>query len=219
MSQQFVSDGRAEVLMPKLNEAGGHSSCRVFVLPDKLFNEISDTETPQGVLSVARMKKYSIDEVMYPDGLFIILDSVQDPGNMGTIIRTADAAGFTAVIALEGCVDVYNPKVLRSTMGSVFHIPVIQDGSPETSFSKLKSHGVKIYAAHLKGTVNYFELDVRRSAAFVIGNESKGISDRVASLADELVRIPMIGQAESLNASVAASLLMYESVRQRISKS
>lgn len=137
---------------------------------------------------------------------------------MGTIIRTADAAGFTGIIVSQGCVDVYNPKVLRSTMGSIFHIPLFFSDNLGETIQILKSKGTKIYAAHLKGTSNYFQLDMHNDTAIIIGNESKGISAEIAALADELVKIPMIGKAESLNASVAAALLMYESVRQRINQ-
>lgn len=187
-----------------------------FILPERLFKEISDTESPQGIMAVIRIRYYSLDEIIGNSNLFVMLDSIQDPGNLGTIIRTADAAGFTGVIVSKGCVDVHNPKVLRSTMGSIFRIPVCFSSSPAESVRHLVSQGIMVCAAHLEGVVNYFELDMRNNIAIIVGNEANGICEEVACSANILVKIPMVGRAESLNASVAASLLMYESVRQRI---
>lgn len=186
------------------------------ILPAKLFNEISDTGTPQGILAVIKMGNHELKREIEEDGLYAVLESIQDPGNMGTIIRTADAAGFSGVIIFKGCVDVYNPKVLRSTMGSIFHIPIFLCDKPYETLEMLKASGIRLYASHLKGNVNYYKVNMEKKAAVIIGNESRGISEKTSSLADALVKIPMIGRAESLNASVAAGLLMYESVRQRM---
>ena len=134
---------------------------------------------------------------------------------MGTIIRTADAGGFNAVIATKGCVDFYNPKVLRSTMGSIFHIPVVCCDKLSSIVNHLKSKGIKIYASHLQGIENYYNMNIAYNSAFIIGNEANGISKENTLLADVLVKIPMLGKAESLNASVAAGILIYETVRQR----
>lgn len=218
MSECFASsDKGAELLALLRTKIGKCEQVSCYLIPDRLFNELSDTDTPQGVLGMIQMKQYTLGEVMVGDCMFLILDSLQDPGNMGTIIRTADAAGFTAVLVLKGCVDIYNPKVLRSTMGSIFHIPVIYIEKAEECFQELISCGLNIYAAHLDGTINYFELDLRKNIALVVGNEANGISNEIALLAHKLIRIPMIGRSESLNASIAAGILMYESVRQRIS--
>lgn len=209
LSQQFY-ENRQDFVRDILE------SCEIFVISDALFKEISDTDTPQGVLAVMGMKYYDINNIKSNNNLFIVLDSIQDPGNMGTIIRTADAAGFTGVIASKGCVDIYNSKVLRSTMGSIFHIPLYQCENIIEGLNILKANRIKVYAAHLGGKSNYFDIDMKDNIAVIIGNEANGISDDVAACADELVKIPMPGRAESLNASVAASLLIYESVRQNI---
>lgn len=186
-------------------------------LPDKLFQEISDTENPQGIMAVVKMNQLKLEEVIGDGDFFLILDSLQDPGNMGTIIRTADAAGVEGIIISRGCVDIYNPKVLRSTMGSVFHVPFcLSENLPDT-ISKLKGKGLKVFAAHLNGEINYFDCDMKNNSAIIIGNEANGISKEVSEQADTLIKIPMPGRSESLNASVAASLLMYEVVRQRLS--
>ncbi|MGI6776988.1 MAG: TrmH family RNA methyltransferase [Acetivibrionales bacterium] len=187
----------------------------VVFLTDKLFKEISDTSSPQGIAAVLRMKAARLDELIGKDNLFILLDSVQDPGNMGTIIRTADAAAFNGVIISKGCVDIYNPKVLRSTMGSVFHIPIVFSSDLSETISFLKSNGIKIYAAHLMGEKNYFDIRMANNTAIIIGNEANGVRDDIASYADGLVKIPMPGNSESLNASIAAGILMFECVRQR----
>jgi TrmH family RNA methyltransferase len=144
----------------------------------------------------------------------VLLDSIQDPGNMGTIIRTADAAGFDGVIALNGCVDIYNPKVLRATMGSIFHIAIADHADMAETMSMIRKNGLKTFAAHLRGDKSIYEADMCAGGVILIGNEANGLSDELTLCADELVKIPMPGKAESLNASIASALFMYEMVRQ-----
>jgi len=214
VSEEFVSREDSVHLMKTIESRG----CKCFILPEKLFKEISDTETPQGIMAVLRTRHFGIDEIVRENASLVILDAVQDPGNMGTIIRTADAAGFDGIIMSKGCVDVYNPKVIRATMGSIFRVPFNFSENLTDTIRILKSKDIRVIAAHLKGDKNYFELDMDGNIAVVIGNEANGISDDVTVLADELVRIPMVGRTESLNASVAAGLLMYEVLRQRWNK-
>jgi len=180
---------------------------------EKIFKDISNTESPQGILAVIKAKKLDFEDIVQEHNKIIILEGLQDPGNMGTIIRTADAAGMTGIIISEGCVDIYNPKVLRSTMGSVFHLPVYQCKDIVNTLKLIKTRGIKIYATHLKGNQSCHDLKMDGDVAIIIGNEANGINDETAGLADVLVRIPMPGKAESLNASVAAGILMYEVVR------
>jgi RNA methyltransferase, TrmH family len=186
-----------------------------YLLTEKLFKEIADTENPQGVLALIRIKTCRIEDLSFNKGFLVILDTIQDPGNMGTIIRTADAAGAAGVIISKGSVDIYNPKVLRATMGSIFHVPICFFDNMADLIAGLRKRRIKVFAAHLNGNSNYFEQDMRESVAFVIGNEANGISGETALLTDKLVKIPMPGRAESLNASIAAALLMFEAVRQR----
>ena len=138
----------------------------------------------------------------------VVLDRLQDPGNLGTIVRTGEGAGISGVVMSSDCADIYNPKVIRSTMGSVFRVPfAIVDDLPQ-AVEKLKNSGITTYAAHLKGEIyskNAFEKDV----AFLIGNEARGLSDEVSKKADKLIKIPMAGKVESLNAAIATSILMY----------
>lgn len=222
MSEEFQFEKEA-ALAPHLysymnskEKDGAESS--LYAIPGRLFKEISDTETPQGILAVVKAKGCCLEDMLKGENLFVILDSLQDPGNMGTIIRTADAAGFSGVIASKGSVDLYNPKVLRSTMGSVFRMPVFSGAEMAEVLHVLKSKGIKIYAAHLKASAHCFDRDMKSDAAIIIGGESGGIREEIAAMADELIKIPMAGGAESLNASVAAGILMYESLRQRICK-
>ena len=172
----------------------------------KVLEHLSETETPQGILAVAGMKETALPEQV---NFVLVCDSVQDPGNLGTMIRTADAAGFDAVICGTGTVDPYNDKTIRATQGSLFHIPVM-NGDLAEALPKLKSQGIQIWAAALEGAVDYDKAANSGKLAIIVGNEGAGISDEVLSLADTIVKIPIYGRAESLNVSVAAGILMYE---------
>ena len=189
----------------------------VLCLPDTLFASVCDTENPQGILAVC--KKLDWDEAAVfakKAPFFLLAEELNDPGNLGTVIRTADACGADAVFLSKGSVDLYNPKVLRSTMGSMFHVPVFQNIDLNEISAKLKQNNIPLYAAHLRGDRFPYVLDLAQACAFIIGNEARGLSDEAADLCDQWVKIPMPGQAESLNASIAAGVLMYEVVRQRL---
>jgi rRNA methylases len=214
VAEAFAIDPQNESMLSRMDLL----NIKVYYIADKLFKELTDTETPQGILAVMKIKKTDPDNIAKNKGLFVILDSIRDPGNMGTIIRTADAAGFSGIIVSKGCVDVYNPKVLRSTMGSIFHIPIYQYDKTIDAIRFIKTKGYKVLASHLDGSVSVFDAKIGESAAIVIGSEAEGISEEAAAMADILVRIPMAGRAESLNASVAAGILMYEAVRQGLGK-
>lgn len=212
VSEQLADTNGGKELLVKIH-GGGYP---LFTLPHKLFMEVTDTQNPQGVMAVLNTRNYIIDDIYDDKNFFIILDSIQDPGNMGTIIRTADAVGATCIVLSKGCVDVYNPKVLRSTMGSMFHIPICLSEDIFKTMDEMKSRGIKLCAAHLEGESDYFDLGLKDHIAIIIGNEANGISEEVKSYADILVKIPMPGKAESLNASVAAGILMFEVLRNRV---
>jgi len=212
VSETFSSDEGNAPLIAAVSD----SPAQCYVVPDRLFDSISDTKTPQGVLAVIKLAKKGLKGMKLPRGLLVVLDSIQDPGNMGTIIRTADAAGCAAVIVPEGCVDVFNPKVLRSTMGSLFHVPVYFAQSLTEALSTAKEQGFLICASHLEGSVSIYETDLSGNVALVIGSEAHGISEESRKMADILVRIPMQGRAESLNASIAAGIMIFEAMRQRL---
>jgi RNA methyltransferase, TrmH family len=212
VSSSYIKDITTEKVLKSIEKL----EYQVYEISDKLFEEISDTESPQGILAVIKMKKYMLSDIFNERSFIIILDSIQDPGNMGTMIRTADASGATGIIYSKGCVDLYNPKVLRGTMGSVFHLPIIYCENLFETIKEIKQNNIKVYAAHLKAESNYFNVDMKNNVAIIIGNEANGISDDISTLSDILVKIPMLGKSESLNASIAASLIMYEVVRQRL---
>lgn len=179
---------------------------------DDLMDYISSTKTNQGVLAVV-----GFQDMEKPKGdFFIILENLQDPGNLGTIFRTAEAAGVDAVIMNSECADIYSPKVVRSTMGAIFRMPFVISDDILKTIEELKENGIKVYAAHLKGEKYHYEEDYRKGSAFLIGNEGNGLSNELSDASDIYIRIPMKGKTESLNAASAASVLMYEALRQRM---
>lgn len=186
------------------------------VMSDTVFAYVSDTKTPQGILAVVRQMDYQLEEMLKKkEPHILVLDNLQDPGNLGTIFRTAEAAGVTGILLSKDCVDIYNPKTIRSTMGAVYRMPFVYVEDVIGGIETLKMHGVKVYAAHLDGKNAYDQEDYRQGTAFLIGNEGNGLRQEVADCADTWVRIPMAGQVESLNAAVAATVLMFEVSRQR----
>jgi len=190
---------------------------KIYRVPEKLFRDISDTHTPQGIMAVLSYQEFNYQDIIEKDqGFLILLDRIQDPGNLGTIIRTADAAGADAVLMSKGCVDLYNLKTIRATMGSGFHFPVLQDiGDTEEIICRLKENDFKIISTDVNATQYYYEIDYHGKIVLVIGNEANGILPEVRRDSDSVVKIPIFGKAESLNASVAASIVMYEAVKQR----
>ena len=186
------------------------------VVEDRVFQSAADTKTPQGIMAIVRQQHYQAEEIMQGETpLLLILENIQDPGNLGTIIRTAEGAGVTGIIMSSDTVDIYNPKTIRSTMGSVYRMPFAYESDMKAVMQELRQRGIKTYAAHLKGVHNYDEPDYRTGCAFLIGNEGNGLTETLAEQAEEYIRIPMSGQVESLNAAVASALLMYEANRQR----
>ena len=186
---------------------------QIIIMSAGVFVEICETETPQGVAAVFEIPQ----NVKIGGDCIIMLENLRDPGNMGTVIRTADAAGMSGVICGKGCVDVYNQKVIRSTAGSIFHIPVLrfEDLDSVEIAEGLKKKGYRLYAAHPRGDVSCFDERFEGKCVIIIGNEANGISDSLLERCDSLLTIPMPGRAESLNASVAAALLIYEITRKK----
>ncbi|MCI5479751.1 MAG: RNA methyltransferase [Lachnospiraceae bacterium] len=191
-------------------------SCSYEVVEDRLFRTLSDTMTPQGILCLVKQYHYQMEELLRKEKpCIMVLENLQDPGNLGTIFRTAEGAGVSGILMNRGCVDIYNPKTIRSTMGAIYRMPFLYTDDLPRAVTGLKSREIPVFAAHLGGTLSYDETDYRNGCAFLIGNEGNGLTDETAVLADTYIRIPMEGQVESLNAGVAASLLMYEAYRQK----
>ena len=187
---------------------------------EEVFRKASDTQTPQGILFVMEQAAYSLPEAVARAGrrqrqggrpaLFLVLEDIQDPGNLGTILRTGEGAGVDGVIMNRGTVDIYNPKTIRSTMGSLFRVPFFRVERPEEAIALLRRERIRICAAHLEAERDYDEISYGEGSAFLIGNEGNGLRRETAMEADLLLKIPMEGRLESLNAAVAAALLMYQ---------
>ena len=188
------------------------------VVSDAVFKTVSETINPQGVVAVVTMPEYEILNEGFLTQTYnktgkiklLILEDTADPGNLGTIMRTAEAAGVTGVIMGRGTVDIFNPKAVRSTMGSIFRLPFIYVEDVREAIRELKKYGISFYAAHLKGKQSYKDVKYSDKAGILIGNEARGLSPETAELADIYIIIPMQGKVESLNAAVAAALMMYE---------
>jgi TrmH family RNA methyltransferase len=184
---------------------------KVYSISDSLFKSICDTESPQGIIAAVRNKS---SQIKYNGGFYMLADKIQDPGNMGTIIRTAHAAGAMGVIITKGTVDIYNEKTLRATMGSIFKIPILYD-KDLSLVQELRTNGFKLVTSSLDCDNNFYDIDLKGNVIISVGNEGNGISEEVYDISDLKIKIPMPGGAESLNAAVAASIMMYEVVRQK----
>ena len=184
----------------------------VETVTDAVLRKLSDTETPQGMLAVVSMPVCQSESGSAP--LYLVLDGLQDPGNVGTLIRTAEAVGIEAVLLSRNSADPFSPKVVRSTMGTIFRVPIrICEDLPQ-AIRELQKDGVVVYGTHLSGE-EFYATDLTGPVAFLIGNEGNGLTAEVAATADRLLRIPMEGQVESLNAAVSGSVVAYEAYRQR----
>ena len=180
----------------------------IYRFSNKLFNEISATENSQGIVAVCKMMETKSLAHITGD-MIVICDGVSDPGNLGTIIRTAECSGASGVVLLTGCVDVYNPKTVRSTMGSIFRMPLYF--AQAENLAMLSSY--EIVVAMLDGSSDLYQTEFRKNVAIVIGSEAHGVSKQVSNFATKKIKIPMCGGAESLNAAVAGGIIMYEIFR------
>lgn len=201
---------------------------RLFKLPylvmkDEVFRSVCDTKTPQGILVTAKRLSYTLEDILLenPDAVgrqynfLIILENIQDPGNLGTIIRSSEGAGVTGIIMSADTADIYNPKVIRATMGSIFRVPFIYVKDFNATIEKIKAKGIETYAADINAEEAYDKFDFKKSLAFLVGNEANGLSEESLALVKYKLKIPMSGSLESLNAAVACAILMYEAARQR----
>ena len=212
LTRQLTSQERGRALTAQLELNG----CPLYEVPENVFAKVSGTETPQGILLVMASKNLPLPERAEGDApLYVVMDGVQDPGNAGTIIRTADAVGASGVILLKGSVDVFSDKVVRSTMGSLFHVPLYAGVAPEELLKFSENSGLQLVATALDETATpHFARDFRLGTAIVLGNEGHGVSEAVLSGARKTY-IPMYGQAESLNVGMSAAIVLYEALRQR----
>ena len=196
-------------------DASEFSGLDIICMPEKLFNQLKTTVNSQGIMAVAKIVENEFSETIAENGsFFIYLDGIQDPGNLGTIVRIADAGGIDGVILSKTCVDIYNPKTIRSTMASMFNVPVYEDNDGDAIDMLLKSD-FDIVAGSLDAKCSHYDADYSSRTVVVIGNEANGITDDVMKKCTLPVKIPIYGKAESLNASVACGILVYEILRRR----
>ncbi|MCI3920046.1 RNA methyltransferase [Paenibacillus sp. TRM 82003] len=198
-------------------QAAAQEHAKRVPVAEAVMDKITDADTPQGVAAIVRRRVVRPEDALaaVPQGVWVAVDAVQDPGNLGTIIRSADAAGAAGVLVGTGTVDVYNPKTIRSTMGSVFHIPVVPCDLAN-ALPLARSHGIRIVGTSLAATKSCYEASLGASVCFLVGNEGAGVSPALQALANDAVIIPMAGGAESLNVAMATTILLFESMRQRL---
>lgn len=183
---------------------------------NKIFNLITEVANPQGIMAVIE-KGSKENEIDFSQDIIVALDDVQDPGNLGTILRTIDSIGLTQVIVSKETVDAFNPKVVRSTMGAIFRVKIIETNNLQDTIKKIRKHHFKLMVTSLQTDNSIYDIEFKKKI-IVIGNESNGVSKVIQDMADEKAKIPMLGKTESLNASVAAGVVMYEYVRQKLSE-
>lgn len=212
VSKVYVSEAlsKDEELMERVKELPYE------IVADNVFKQMSDTQTPQGIMTVLKKPEYTIEDIIGGENpLIMVLEDLQDPGNVGTIFRTGEGAGVSGIFLTKTCVDITNPKVIRSTMGSIYRMPFLYVEDVVSLKKHLEPKNIRAFAAHLKGE-NFYDMEsYTGGTAFFIGNEGKGLTDEAAKAADCLIRIPMEGKVESLNAAMASGILMYEAARQR----
>lgn len=213
-NEKILIDGKT------LQNAEIYQGAEVIGLSEKLFEKLAQTETSQGVIGVIKKSSETQEaiekRVLAKSTNVVILDRLQDPGNIGTIIRTAEAVGYKGVVVLKGTADIYSPKVIRAAAGSVFRMPVLFYESPAQMMERLKKYDKKIVSTCFDTENNYYDIDLRKNIGLVIGNEGNGISSELIEGADIKIKIPMAGTVESLNAAVAAGIVMFEAIREQI---
>ena len=181
---------------------------------EKVFSNITDVNTPQGILAIIG-RNNTENEIDYNQDMIVALDDIQDPGNLGTILRTVDSVGLNQILVSKGTADCYNPKVVRSTMGAIFRVKIIECDNLEKTLQEARNHQYKVIVTSLQTENSVYDIKYDKKVV-VIGNEANGVSDEIQDLADEKIKIPMLGKTESLNASVATGIVLYEYVRQKI---
>ena len=183
---------------------------------DKIFNYITQVTNPQGIMAIIEKQDENM-QIDYNQDIIVMLDDVQDPGNLGTILRTVDSIGLNQIIVSKGTADSFNSKVVRSTMGAIFRLKIIEEDDLIKTIKELRKHHFKLLVTSLQTENSIYDIDFSKKI-IVIGNEANGVSKEIQDLADEKAKIPMLGRTESLNASVAAGIVMYEYVRQKITR-
>lgn len=216
-SEDFSAKREGQRLLRQIgSRAKGQGPKDIFIqVSEQVLHKLTDTDTPQGIIATVSYKPIDLDMIIFKGIPFLVVcDGIQDPGNLGTIIRASDAAGADAVVILQGTCDVFMQKTIRATAGSLFNIPVVYS-EPEVFFDYLNSKNIALYAADVHAQMSIYESDFKKPVAIAFGNEAHGVSGAVLKRAKGL-KIPIMGKAESLNVAMAASVCLYEVVRQRM---
>ncbi len=196
-------------------EASGRGQCDVIEIPEQLYRKVAYRESTEGIIAEVEYKSLKLSDLKLPENpLVMVLESVEKPGNLGAVLRSADAAGVDAVIFCDPLTDLYNPNLIRASIGAVFTVPTVAASSEET-IAFLKERGIQILTAQLQDSSLYYDIDMRRGTALVMGTEATGLTDLWRKAASAHIRIPMLGRLDSLNVSVSAAILLFEAVRQR----
>jgi RNA methyltransferase, TrmH family len=213
LSDSKRETGKLDEIIHMANDHG----VEMIEVNDAVISHVTDTQTPQGVVAIVRYYEHDLEQSIQGkrDALYLALEQIQDPGNLGTMIRTADAVGATGVFIGLGSVDLYNPKVVRATMGSLFHLPVFEVDLLNV-LPALKERGIQVIGTSVQADQTVYDVDLTGNVVFVIGSEAHGLSEEMRMLVDTEVNLPMPGSAESLNAAVASAVILYEAVRQRM---
>jgi len=225
----FVVEGRREVerciangyeidtvfVCPEIYGGSWQGEGRVVEVTPDIYNKVAYRGSTEGIIAEVKPREYTLDNLQLGENpLLVVLEGVEKPGNLGAVLRSADAAGVDAVIICDPLTDLYNPNLLRASTGAIFSVPCVTCISFDC-INFLKARGIQILTAQLQDSQLYYNIDMRRATAIVMGTESKGLSERWRVAADTHIRIPMMGCADSLNVSVSAAILMFEAVRQR----
>lgn len=212
-AQQIFYTATEDERTLQLLEQAAFMQLKLTCVSEAVMKKIADTETPQGIIAVCRMQEQPLEQLLASGKLLLVLDRVGDPGNIGTMLRTADAAGVGGIILLKGTADIYAPKTVRSSMGSLFHVPVLSGVAEQEFIDNAKKAGYQLLVTALDGADNLYQADLKGRLAFVMGNEAGGVSASLLQQADKRVFIPMRGKSESLNVAMAAGIVMFEAMR------
>lgn len=214
-SSALSKNPRGVQLLKRLERAGVSK----ILVEERLFNQITETKTPQGLLAILRQPDVTFNDLLIRESLYrhiIFIDGVQDPGNLGTILRTVAGAGWSGALLTKGTVDLYNPKCLQATMGAIHKLPICKIDDLANIFLELRLAGYQIIATDVRAEELYYQVDFKVPSVVIVGNEGHGINDHLLSQVDRLVKIPLAVDAESLNVSIATGIVVYEGVRQNL---
>lgn len=213
----YIEEAKEESRIQELLNVLESNNCRIVEVSNDIFGKITDVKQPQGIMAIMKKCEYHLDDFLasVEKPFFVVLDGVQDPGNVGTIIRTAAAAGCTGIILTKGCADVFAAKVVRASMGSLFHVPLFENIIREELVDSLRKCGIALFSTSLESSSNYFKIDFNKPVAVVFGNEGNGVSQQLLEESEERLHIPLLGNVESLNVAASAAVILYEALRQR----